>query len=173
MPGGEFIMTKLIPALRNKFNMALGRENTAIMGVSTGGRGALLLSAKYVDSFGVAAGFSGDYDQTSMPKDRLVTSVYGKYKKFPVRWKTDDNVITIAKNLKNTPIYLAHGSSDYVVPKGQSLILALKLKMLKKSTGGGFRVVYKEKKHFSHDWKTWRSVLPDAMKFISDTLNKK
>ena len=173
IPGGEFIMKIFIPYLRNHFNLALGKDKTAIVGVSTGARGALLLAAKYPDSFGLAVGLSGDYDQTSMPKDRLVTSVYGKYKDNPQRWKNDDNVITFAKNLKNIPVYLSHGGSDYVVPRGQSLILALKLKMLRRANGGDYIMEYKELKHLTHDWKVWRRMLPDVVVFMQKNwLNK-
>ncbi len=126
-------------------------------------------SSKYHNQFGAVAGFSGYYDLTSMTKDRRIRAVYGKYKSNKLRWANDDNVMKLVVNLKETPIFLSHGGADYIVPRGQSLILAMRLKMLHKKEGG-FDITYKEKKHSTHDWKYWRKVLPEAMDFFNKNL---
>ncbi len=171
IPGGKFISENLINYLNNTFALAYDRDKTGIFGLSTGGRGAMLLSALHPDIFGAAAGLSGDYDPLSMPRDRLLTAVYGNSKQFEERWKTDDNIINLAEKLINTPLYISHGEKDSIVPKEQSWIFALKLKHLQKKMGG-FDITYFEKKHSMHDWHYWGSMLPEVMNFFNKKLKK-
>jgi S-formylglutathione hydrolase FrmB len=171
IPGGKFISETLINYLNNTFALAYDRDKTGIFGLSTGGRGAMLLSALHTDIFGAAAGLSGDYDPLAMPRDRLITSVYGNFKQFEERWKTDDNIMQLADKLINTPLFISHGDKDSVVPIDQSLIFALKLKHLKKKMGG-FDVTYVEKKYSMHDWRYWGQMLPEVMDFFNKKLKK-
>ncbi len=170
IPGGKFVAEVLMEYLRDEFDLAQDRKKTGIIGLSTGARGAILLAAKYSDSFAATAGLSGDYDPTSMTKDRLLTSVYGPYKEFTERWKNDDNVMKLAENLEKTPVYLWHGAKDWVVPAGQSMIFALRLRQLQKKHGG-FDVTFKKAKHKIHDWNSWNSALPDIMLFFDRKLS--
>jgi putative tributyrin esterase len=169
IPGGKFISENLINYLNNTFSLAYDREKIGIFGLSTGGRGAMLLSALHPDIFGAAAGLSGDYDPLAMTHDRLITSVYGNFKQFEERWKTDDNIMKLADKLINTPLFISHGERDSVVPKEQSWIFAIKLKQLKKKMGG-FDVIYIEKKNLMHDWRYWGNMLPEIMEFFNKKL---
>ncbi len=171
IPGGKFVSENLINYLNNTFALAYEREKTGIFGLSTGGRGAMLLSALHADIFGAAAGLSGDYDPLAMPRDRLLTAVYGDIKQFEERWKTDDNIINLADKLINTPVYISHGDKDSVVPKEQSWIFAIRLKQLQKKMGG-FDITYFEKKYSMHDWRYWGSMLPEVMDFFNKKLKK-
>ncbi len=170
IPGGKWIAEILIPFLRDYFGIATNRFMTGIFGNSTGGRGAVLLSALYPDLFGAAAGLSGDYDPLSMPKDRLLTSVYGTFKKFKERWRNDDNIITRGENLVRTPVFIAHGEKDRVVPFEQSRILAIRLIQLRKKEGD-FIVEYYLKRYRFHDWAFWRSMTPLIMSFFNKHLS--
>jgi len=167
IPGGEFFIKFLVPYVRDNFNIATKKESSGIFGGSSGARGALLISSLYSNQFGAVAGFSGYYDLTSITKDSRVRSVYGKYKNNKLRWENDDNIMKLAVNLKDIPVFLSHGSNDYIVPSGQSLILAMKLKMLHKKFNG-YDITYIEKKHSLQDWKFWRKVLPNAMDFFNN-----
>jgi S-formylglutathione hydrolase FrmB len=169
IPGGKFISENLINYLNNTFSLAYEREKTGIFGLSTGGRGAMLLSALHTDIFGAAAGLSGDYDPLAMPRDRLLTAVYGSIKQFEDRWKNDDNIINLSDKLINTPVYITHGDKDSVVPREQSWIFAIRLKQLQKKMGG-FDITYFEKKYSMHDWRYWRFMLPEVMDFFNKKL---
>lgn len=169
MPGGRWIVEILIPYLRENFLITQTRENTGIFGLSTGARGAILLSAQHTDIFGAAAGFSGDYDPMSTPRDKLLTSVYGSYYRFKERWKKTDNIIDLAVNLKNTPVLLGHGEKDYKVPVEQSGILAIRLLQLHKKHGG-YIIKYFRKKYALHEWSFWRYMLPHFMDFFNEHL---
>ncbi len=169
VPGGKYIGEVLLPFLRREFGLALDRESTGIVGLSTGGRGALLAAVNYPGLFGAAAGISGDYDPLTMTNDRLLKTVYGNYDKNRDRWENDDNVLKMAENLKKTPVMLIHGGKDYITPKGQSLVLAMKLKQLQKKSAG-YDVVYIEKKHQTRDWPFWKSAVSETIEFFSQKL---
>lgn len=170
MPGGRFIADVLIPFLRNNYGLARDRKRTGIMGISTGGRGALLVAASRSDLVGAAAGLSGDYDPASMPRDRILTLIYGPYKDFRDRWENDDNIMKLATHLKDTPVYLWHGESDSVVPFEQSMLLAVQLKKLQKASGGGYDVTFNKAKHAVHTWRYWGRALPEVMAFFNSKL---
>lgn len=171
LPGGKFVAEALIKFLRDNFNLANVREKTGILGLSTGARGAVILAAKYPDRFGAAAGLSGDYDPTIMTNDRLLISIYGPHDKFEDRWEKDASVLYHAEGLKNTPVYLSHGSKDMVVSSEQSMIMAIRLKQLQKDFGG-YPIVFKEKKGKLHDWGFWAYSLSEMMGFFDEKLAK-
>lgn len=164
IPGGIFAGDILVKFLKSKYGLASGKSKTGIFGLSTGGRGAVLLTEKYPMNFGAAAGLSGDYDPSSMTKDRLLTSVYGDYKNFQDRWDNDDNIMKLAPNLKDVPVYISHGEKDHIIPKDQSLIAALQLKK------AGAKVVYKTNRYGGHDWKYWGYTLREVMEFFDKNL---
>ncbi|HOO72356.1 MAG TPA: alpha/beta hydrolase-fold protein [Spirochaetota bacterium] len=169
VPGAKFIAEILIPFLKDNFGIARRKKSTGIFGISTGGRGAILLASLYPDIFGAAAGISGDYDPLSMTHDRLLKTVYGNYDSFRERWENDDNILKLCENLKKTSVMLVHGAKDYITPREQSLVLAMKLKQLQKKSGG-YDFQYLEKKHQARDWKFWKGVLIDVMAFFSEKL---
>jgi putative tributyrin esterase len=173
MPGGEYTAKTLVDFLRKNFRLALRRESTGIFGISTGGRGAILLASRYCEIFGAAAGLSGDYDSASIKNDRLLISVYGTYDRNRERWEKEVNILKMAENLKNTPVFLAHGTQDAVVPPEQTAMLAERLNALHNEKGGFDLVWEREKSNNAlHDWKFWASLVPDVMQFFDQRLKK-
>lgn len=174
VPGGKFIIEILMPYLKDNFSIAADRNSTGIVGLSTGGRGAILLAAQRVDLFGSAAGLSGDYDPELMKNDPLLISVYGPYDRHEKRWKEEDNIIALAEKLKNTPVYIAHGAKDTVVPNEQSIMLVLRIKRLREINGGGYPLKLETAISAKglHDWKFWGDCVPDFMEFFNNQLKK-
>ena len=170
IPGGKWIAEILVPYLRSTFGIARDRKTTGIFGYSTGARGALLIAASYPELFGVAAGISGDYDPLTMTGDKLLTAVYGKYGQFKSRWETDANIVHKAQSLKDTPIFLAHGEIDKVVPLDQTRILIVRLLQLRKSTGGSYKFEYIQPKYKGHGWPFCSSVVSPMMSYLNDNL---
>lgn len=170
VPGTLFIGEVLVPYLQSKFSLAADRKRTGICGIGMGARGAILVAAKYNRLFCAAAGLSGVYDPglLSRPLNSL-TAVYGSYKSFPERWDETDNVIKLAPELKGTAVFLAHGDSDSQVPSNQSVALAITLNTLQKK-GGGYDSRYKAMRHHAHDWRCWRRVFPEVMRFFGEKL---
>jgi dipeptidyl aminopeptidase/acylaminoacyl peptidase len=76
--------------------------------------------------FLAGAALSGDYDQTSMPADRLMAGTYGPYDQFKDRWEGPDNPSLRSNRLK-IPLYLAHGKRDAVVPCQQTIDFSRKI----------------------------------------------
>jgi putative tributyrin esterase len=174
MPGGRYIVEVLIPFLRDKFRLAEERELTGVFGISTGARGAILLASLHVSMFGAAAGLSGDYDSLSMKNDRLLTSVYGPFDRHASRWEEEADIMRLAKNLKDTPVFLGHGERDAVVPCAQTKMLAEKLKELH-DREGGYELVFDREKGVKagHDWTYWAGMVPEVMGFFDRSLKKR
>ena len=170
MPGGKYFGEVLIPYLQQTFALAYDKNKTGIMGLSTGGRGAILMAVIYPQYFGAAAGFSGYYSPEDMPNSRLLRSVYGEYRRFPERWQNDDNALHLAENLKDIPVFLSHGGRDKVVSPTQTQIMLIRLNMLFNSGAIKHKPMVRNFSNLAHDWIYWRNVLPHAMIFFDASL---
>ena len=119
-PTLHWITDTLIPYCRLHFHLLERGDPNFLYGISTGARGVALV-AENTDSLVLAgAALSGDYDQTSMPDDKLMTGSYGPYQKFRDRWKGKDNPFLHSDSLK-IPLFLAHGKKDALVPCSQTI----------------------------------------------------
>ncbi len=118
-PTRKWLSDTLIPYLQDKYSLLLNGENNFIVGLSTGARGVVLLVLDVPKLFRGVAALSGDYDQSKMPDDKLMTGFYGPYQKNKERWDKTDNPVHRIKEF-NTSIYLGHGKSDTVVPACQT-----------------------------------------------------
>lgn len=117
-PTLTWITDTMFPLLQDKYGILHEEENNFITGISTGARGVVLIAAAK-PVFKAGAAVSGDYDQTLLPGDNLMKGVYGEYAKFSERWKTIDNPASQVSRM-TTPLYLAHGIKDNVVPVEQT-----------------------------------------------------
>jgi S-formylglutathione hydrolase FrmB len=169
VPGTPFIGEVLLSNIASTFNLGTRKNRTGIFGLSTGARGAIMVAETYPGRFAAAAGLSGDYDPLSMTHDRVLASVYGPYKDHGERWKEEASPVRKADSLKNVAVFLSHGGKDRVIPRGQSLIMALKLRSLAKKSSA-YSVVYVEKGKRKHDWGFWRSCVPEVFAFFNREL---
>ncbi len=107
-------LLKFIEKIQKKYKYLIG-EPSILFGISTGARGAALLNIQTDDSlFSQILLFSGDYCQELFPEDKLIASVYGKFKKFPERWKKTDNPCFLVRKWE-TPTFIAHARNDKIV----------------------------------------------------------
>jgi esterase/lipase superfamily enzyme len=113
-----WVTDTMIPALQKDYQIFTGKNNY-LHGISTGARGAALVHLTTGKLFSKVILLSGDYDQTQLTKDNLMTNTYGPYEKFKERWETVDNPIHLAANW-SAQLYIAHGTEDEVVPTEQS-----------------------------------------------------
>jgi enterochelin esterase-like enzyme len=118
-PTRKWLTDTLIPFLQKKYSLLVPEERNFIVGLSTGARGVALVALDLPELFKGAAALSGDYDQSEMPRDNLMTGFYGPYDSFHNRWDTTDNAVFRIAEFA-TPIYLGHGKSDKVVPPAQT-----------------------------------------------------
>lgn len=116
----DWLSQKLIPQLQKDYKLLLAEDSNFLMGLSTGGRGVALCALEKPGLFRAGAALSGDFEQSSMPKDRLMQAYYGPIARFPQRWAGRDNPQKRAAEWK-IPLYLGHGTDDKVVPSSQTL----------------------------------------------------
>jgi pimeloyl-ACP methyl ester carboxylesterase len=125
-PTMKWITDTLIPFCQAQFRILGPGGNNFLYGISTGARGVALVAENTGNLFLSGAALSGDYDQTTMPADRLMTGYYGSYAQFKDRWEGPDNPSIHSDRLK-IPLYLAHGIKDAVVPIHQTIKFSEKI----------------------------------------------
>lgn len=164
--GGQFIRDQFLPALQNKGLLLKGYKNWAI-GLSTGGRGVVMVHLQNPGIFIAGAAFSGDFDQALEPNDNLMRNVYGPYSQFKKRWTGVDNPVAEIERLKGENwtmrLYLSHGQNDRVVQPRHSEWL---YNVIKKYKGADFPVIFYLVKSAGHDYKFWNSQLAPAFEFM-------
>jgi S-formylglutathione hydrolase FrmB len=125
-PTMKWITDTLIPFCQKQFAIFRMDDKNFIYGISTGARGVALVAENTGNLFLAGAALSGDYDQTTMHSDRLMTGYYGSYAEFKDRWEGPDNPLIHSDRLK-IPLYLAHGIKDAVVPVNQTINFSKKI----------------------------------------------
>ena len=122
MPTRKWLRDTAIPYLQQKFGLLQKGQRNFLAGLSTGARGVALLTLDLPDLFTAAAALSGDYDQSLLPADPLMTGYYGPFKQFAERWKSTDNIMHRISGFR-TPLYLGHGSLDKTCNPAQTQML--------------------------------------------------
>lgn len=159
-PGGIWVKELLIPELQRHGYLIPGGKSF-LLGLSTGGRGVALVHLANPGLFTAGAALSGDFDQTAMPADRLMTSVYGSYYAFRERWSGIDNPRTMIRSW-SMPLYLGHGRRDTVVPFSQTEDFYLALK----EAHPKLRLIFNAPESAGHDFAYWGSELRPVIDFF-------
>jgi S-formylglutathione hydrolase FrmB len=169
-PGTRWVAEVVLPYVRRHYRVYVDRAHTAVIGYSTGGRGAVLIAEAYPE-FAFVGGLSGTYDLSLLaPKEgeyKIHALVYGARDAFPERW-TLDNCVTPARlaKLAGTRLFIAHGAADKVVLSNQTDALAAALAGTKTKidaeSGAGKQGALLAHEFVSvpdaaHDWKFWNS----------------
>jgi S-formylglutathione hydrolase FrmB len=157
----RWFIDTLIPYFQKQYKLLLHGQKNYLLGLSTGARGVALLSLDCPEIFIKAAGLSGDYDQTQMPKDNLMTGYYGTFTSFKDRWTGRDNVVYRFKEL-SIPIYLGHGKADKVVPCQQTIQFADSLKKYKPNL-----VTLHLDKNAGHTYGYWDSEVDHVLRYFA------
>ena len=159
-PTRRWLSDTLIPILQNKYSLLLKNEANYIVGLSTGARGVALVLLDLPELFKGAAALSGDYAQEKMPADNLTTGYYGSFEKYKERWLKQDNPVSQIKEYK-TPIYLAHGKLDKVVPAEQTIMFYDSLKKYHP-----YLKIKLNTPDARHDYLFWDSEVDNILKFF-------
>lgn len=123
LPGTRWVGEVILPYVRGHYAVHTDRAHTAVIGYSTGGRGAVLLAEAYPE-LAFAGSSSGTFDLMRLePKDgeyKIHAVVYGPRDKFRERWELDNCVAParLAK-LAGTQLFIAHSAKDKSVPPDQ------------------------------------------------------
>jgi S-formylglutathione hydrolase FrmB len=168
VPGTRWIGEVVLPWLRRCLAVSPERSRTAILGYSTGGRGAVLVAQHY-PLFGLVAGFSGTYDLEALVPGtgeyRIHALFYGERSRHPDRWKREQSVAPVlVEKLRGVQVVLAHGRQDRVVSYQQTAAMAKALRAV--SPG----VVERIDQDAGHDWAFWKAEVKLAMEAFGKLL---
>jgi len=156
VPGAKLIGEGVLPSVRAEHAPLADRTHTAVIGYSTGGRGAVLLLEEYPLELSFAGSVSGTYDLMRLPpadgEYKIHAAVYGPRDAFKDRWE-HDNCIAPARldKLSGKRLYIAHGEKDAVVKPDQ--LEALRDALKGRDVVADFTLV----PGAGHDWKLWSS----------------
>lgn len=169
-PGGEWIKSILLPELEKKYGIFKKDWKNFILGLSTGGRGVLLVALQNPDIFSGGATLSGDCDQSLMPGEKTMSVLYGEYGKFKARWENTDNPLKEIREGKwKIPLYIGHGKKDKVSPFEQSKLLYETLKKMYPN----LKIFFNEPEWAEHDFIYWKSEVPNMMTFFNEIIHTK
>lgn len=158
-PTRAWLVDEMLPALQ-KFHLFREGELSAIVGLSTGARGAFLVAQDRPELFGAVACLSGDYDQSKFPDDNLYKGFFGELSRYPEQWNEKENPMSRIDQFK-AALYLGHGTTDEVVDIQHSdyLVEALKSRKYEK-------LVYHRVEGFGHDYSYWNSEVDAVLDFF-------
>ncbi|MDR2009671.1 MAG: prolyl oligopeptidase family serine peptidase [Bacteroidales bacterium] len=159
-PTLEWIKNFQIPYLRQQFGLFHEKQDNFVAGISTGARGATLLTYHMPEIFKGVASLSGDFDITKMPDEYLYYSYLGYYKDFTERWKKE----CFAYDCKNykVPTYIGHGKADNISPPDQSIMMYDSLKKIQPD----LKVTVHFPEHEKHDYIYWESETDNILNFF-------
>lgn len=126
-PTRRWISDTFLLELQNEFELFLPNKRNFVFGVSTGGRGAALLTLENPDIFKAAACLSADFDHAALKDEPINNGYYGSIKLFPERWTGMDNIHNRASEFQSG-LFLAHGQKDKVCPVSQTINFDAELK---------------------------------------------
>jgi len=159
-PLRSWLTDTVLVILSDSFQVFTKETKNFVVGLSTGARGAFAIGLDKTDLFDGAVLLSGDYDQTRMSDDNIMTFFYGSYEEFPERWKGEDNLLKRAGEWK-LPVYIGHAKQDPVVPCEQSELL---YKALIKADN--VKPESNFPSDFGHDYTYWESESANILNFI-------
>lgn len=160
----RWFLESLFPHARDSFGLLREGENNFIAGISTGGRGAVVLCQEAPNLFKACAALSGDFAPLLMPKDNLLNGFLGPMKKYPERWAAESPVENAG--LLKTDVYLAHGGQDKIVPVEQTRAL---LDALKRAGHSG-KVRMEVAPQAGHDYAFWDAQTESLLGFFSEKI---
>ena len=166
-PGACWIGEVVLPWARRTLAVDQGRARTAILGYSGGGRGALVVAARYPE-FAFAGSLSGTCELGALEEETgeylIHERVFGPRRAFEERWRGEEIPFGSAA-LRATRVWLAHGAEDPVVPVGQ---LERARQLLRRGHPG---LVATRVPGAGHTDAFWRAQLPPLLEALARALS--
>lgn len=127
-----YITRELIKYIDKNYNTIKKREARAITGLSMGGHGALFLSTRHQDIFGVAGSMSGGVDIRPFPEKWHLSQRLGDMAEYPENWEKNSvvNLLYLIKDDK-LPLIIDCGINDFFIDVNRMLhekMLSLNIK---------------------------------------------
>lgn len=154
----DYITKDLISDVEARFPAANGRQNRAIIGVSMGGFGTVVLSFKHPDLYAFAGGLSSALDVPTRPfswhrigQYRGHAQIFGDWGIVTRRANDPYHLAETVDPAKVPYFYLTCGEQEGLLPANQRFASLLKKRGLKYEFHPG---------HGGHDWNQWNGRLP-------------
>jgi putative tributyrin esterase len=164
----DYIVNNLIADVENRFPIAPGRANRAILGISMGGYGAIKLSLHHPDLFAFAGGLSSAIDVPTRPfsihrwgQYRHHRSIFGPWGSATRRNNDPFVLVRSADPAKAPYFYLTCCEQEGLLPSNRSFASLLQERHFRYE----FHVV-----PGGHNWQQWNARLDDAFSNLLDHL---
>jgi S-formylglutathione hydrolase FrmB len=159
-----YITKELIPWIDSHYPTLASPRGRGITGLSMGGHGALYLSFRHQDLFGVAGSMSGGVDFRPFPRNWEIAQRLGEYAEHPANWE-NNTVINLLHLLQPNALSLIIdcGSEDFFYQVNCQLHEQLLYRNIPHdfiSRPGG------------HTWSYWQNALPYQLLFMHRFFNK-
>ncbi|HEY4764516.1 MAG TPA: alpha/beta hydrolase family protein [Candidatus Sulfotelmatobacter sp.] len=164
----DYIVQDLISEVENKFPVAPGRRNRAIVGVSMGGFGAVKLALRHPELFIFAGGISSAIDVPRrtfslkrLQQSRHYSAIFGPSGS-PTRRNNDPFVLARTANVEAAPyFFLTCGEQEGLLPANRefaALLAQLRFRFEFHTVRGG------------HDWNQWNAWLPQVFQSLGEQM---
>ncbi|HEV7350476.1 alpha/beta hydrolase [Telluribacter sp.] len=174
----DFFIKELIPHIEKNYRCHTKKEYRAVAGLSMGGFGSLLYSLHHPDMFAACAAMSAavrsDEEINALSHQeflRRYRTALGEVKEGENRiseYWNKNSILYLMQQLpderkKDVRFYLDCGDDDFLY-KGNSTLHIL---MRDRNVPHEYRV-----RNGGHTWEYWRTGLPDALEFISQSFHR-
>ncbi len=165
----DYIVHDLIADVERRFHASNGRAHRAIIGVSMGGFGAVVLALKHPDLFIFAGGLSSALDVPSRPFSIKRVGQYRQHRSIFGAWgsqgrrASDPFVLVRSVDPAQSPyLFLTCGDQEGLLPTNHRFAAMLQARHFSyefHTVAGG------------HDWNQWNHNVPSLMKRVMDHLH--
>lgn len=155
-----YITAELVPWIDAHYNTIKSKKGRGVTGLSMGGHGALYLSFKHQDLFGVAGSMSGGVDIRPFPKNWRIEEKLGSYAANPENWE-QNTVINMLHLLTpdSLSLILDCGTEDFFY----KVNLNLHDKMLERNIKHDFII-----RPGAHNWQYWTNAVKYQLFYMSN-----
>lgn len=158
-PNREWMYANFLPKMR-AMGLFDSTSFNAVIGLSTGGRGAALFALEKPLIFKACVALSADFDHSKLVDEPINNGFYGPIDQFPERWKGKDNIHNRAGEW-SVPIYLGHGIDDKMCDVSQTKDFEDELRKQ------GFKHIISNYPKAGHNYDYWGSETQSILLFLS------
>jgi S-formylglutathione hydrolase FrmB len=117
-----FITRELLPYIDSGYRTVKSPRGRAVLGVSMGGHGAVLLLERHGDLFSASAAIAGIMDLTEFPQKWGLTRILGPLSDYPDRWAAASCISGIGSLDKRSALLILDcGLDDFALPGNREM----------------------------------------------------
>lgn len=159
-----YICEELVDFIDNKYLTKKDPKFRAISGLSMGGHGALYLSIKNQNIFGLAGSMSGGLDIRGFSNNWNLSDRLGNIKENPKNWENNTVIKLIDRfKIKDLKLIIDCGKDDFFLDVNN----AFNSELTERNINHIYRI-----KEGSHNWIYWRKSIFEHLNFFTENFNK-